>query len=90
MAHLSGDAGLVDAFEAGVDVHCAIAAEVFGRGIDEVSPNERRAAKAINFGLIYGMSAVGLARQLGISRGEAEDYIALYFDRFSGVRDFME
>ncbi len=90
MAHLSGDAGLVDAFESGVDVHCAIAAEVFGRGIDEVTPNERRAAKAINFGLIYGMSAFGLARQLGISRGEAQDYIALYFDRFSGVRDFME
>ncbi|HHW4681227.1 MAG TPA: DNA polymerase I [Xylella taiwanensis] len=90
MAHLSGDAGLVDAFESGVDVHCAIAAEVFGRRIDEVTPNERRTAKAINFGLIYGMSAFGLARQLGISRSEAQDYIALYFGRFAGVRDFME
>ncbi len=90
MAHLSGDPGLVAAFESGADVHRATAAEVFGRPIDEVTGNERRAAKAINFGLMYGMSAFGLARQLGIGRGEAQDYIALYFSRFAGVRDFME
>ncbi|MCE4341502.1 DNA polymerase I [Xanthomonas hortorum] len=90
MAHLSGDPGLVGAFESGADVHRATAAEVFGRTIDTVSNDERRAAKAINFGLMYGMSAFGLARQLGIGRGEAQDYIALYFSRYPGVRDFME
>ncbi|RZZ81656.1 DNA polymerase I [Pseudoxanthomonas winnipegensis] len=90
MAHLSGDPGLVGAFESGADVHRATAAEVFGRSIDQVTPNERRAAKAINFGLMYGMSAFGLARQLGIGRGEAQDYIALYFSRYPGVRDYME
>ncbi|MEA9758584.1 DNA polymerase I [Xanthomonas campestris pv. raphani] len=90
MAHLSGDPGLVGAFESGADVHRATAAEVFGRTIDTVSGDERRAAKAINFGLMYGMSAFGLARQLGIGRGEAQDYIALYFNRYPGVRDFME
>uniref|UniRef100_UPI000D56185A DNA polymerase I n=1 Tax=Xanthomonas fragariae TaxID=48664 RepID=UPI000D56185A len=90
MAHLSGDPGLVGAFESGADVHRATAAEVFGRTIDTVSVDERRAAKAINFGLMYGMSAFGLARQLGIGRGEAQDYIALYFSRYPGVRDFME
>ncbi|WP_349811483.1 DNA polymerase I [Xanthomonas dyei] len=90
MAHLSGDPGLVGAFESGADVHRATAAEVFGRTIDTVSNDERRAAKAINFGLMYGMSAFGLARQLGIGRGEAQDYIALYFSRYPGVRDFMD
>ncbi|MBN7136053.1 DNA polymerase I [Lysobacter enzymogenes] len=91
MAHLSQDEGLVRAFESGADVHRATAAEVFGKkSLDEVSSNERRAAKAINFGLMYGMSAFGLARQLGIGRGEAQDYIALYFSRYPGVRDFME
>ena len=90
MAHLSGDAGLVAAFEAGADIHRATAAEVFGRTLDEVTGDERRAAKAINFGLMYGMGAFGLARNLGISRGEAQDYIALYFSRYPGVRDFME
>jgi DNA polymerase-1 len=80
----------VAAFESGADVHRAPAAEVFGRPMDEVTSNERRAAKAINFGLMYGMSAFGLARQLGIGRGEAQDYIALYFSRYPGVRDFME
>ncbi|KRG71945.1 DNA polymerase I [Pseudoxanthomonas dokdonensis] len=90
MAHLSDDPGLVRAFESGADVHKATAAEVFGKSIDQVSGNERRAAKAINFGLMYGMSAFGLARQLGIGRGEAQDYIALYFSRYPGVRDFME
>ncbi len=90
MAHLSGDAGLIGAFESGADVHRATAAEVFGRPLDEVTGDERRAAKAINFGLMYGMSAFGLARNLGIGRGEAQDYIALYFSRYPGVRDFME
>ena len=90
MAHLSEDPGLVRAFEQGVDVHRATAAEVFGRALDEVTTNERRAAKAINFGLMYGMSAFGLARNLGIDRGQAQDYVALYFSRYPGVRDFME
>ncbi|MBP3983780.1 DNA polymerase I [Pseudoxanthomonas helianthi] len=90
MAHLSRDEGLLRAFASGADIHKATAAEVFGRKLEEVTPNERRAAKAINFGLMYGMSAFGLARQLGIGRGEAQDYIALYFSRYPGVRDFME
>jgi DNA polymerase-1 len=90
MAHLSEDAALVRAFESGADIHRATAAEVFGKRLEEVGPNERRAAKAINFGLMYGMGAFGLARQLGIARGEAQDYIALYFSRYPGVRDFME
>lgn len=90
MAHLSQDEGLLRAFASGTDIHKATAAEVFGRKLDQVTPNERRAAKAINFGLMYGMSAFGLARQLGIGRGEAQDYIALYFSRYPGVRDFME
>ena len=90
MAHLSGDAGLVTAFEQGLDIHRATAAEVFGLALDEVEPNQRRAAKAINFGLIYGMGAFGLARQIDVSRGEAQDYIALYFSRYPGVHDYME
>ncbi|MBA3928548.1 MAG: DNA polymerase I [Xanthomonas sp.] len=90
MAHLSQDPGLVSAFESGADIHKATAAEVFGRKLEDVTGNERRAAKAINFGLMYGMSAFGLARQLGIARGEAQDYIALYFSRYPGVRDYME
>ncbi len=90
MAHLSEDAGLLRAFAAGADIHKATAAEVFGKSLEEVSSNERRAAKAINFGLMYGMSAFGLAKQLDIGRGEAQDYIALYFSRYPGVRDFME
>ncbi|MDX2301138.1 MAG: DNA polymerase I, partial [Xanthomonadaceae bacterium] len=90
MAHLSGDAGLLAAFASGQDVHRATAAEVFGTPLAQVSGDQRRAAKAINFGLMYGMSAFGLARQLGISRGEAQDYIALYFNRYPGVRDYME
>lgn len=90
MAHLSEDAGLLRAFAAGADIHRATAAEVFGKTLEDVGGNERRAAKAINFGLMYGMSAFGLAKQLGIGRGEAQDYIALYFDRYPGVRAFME
>jgi len=90
MAHLSEDPALLRAFSSGEDIHRATAAEVFGRKVDEVTHNERRAAKAINFGLMYGMSAFGLAKQLGIARGEAQDYIALYFSRYPGVREFME
>ena len=90
MAHLSGDAGLLQAFSAGQDIHRATAAEVFGKPIDAVEPGERRAAKAINFGLIYGMSAFGLAKQIGVSRGEAQDYIGLYFSRYPGVREYMD
>ncbi len=90
MAHLSGDEGLLKAFHEGGDVHRATAAEVFGLKPEEVSANQRRAAKAINFGLMYGMSAFGLARQLGVDRGEAGDYMARYFARYPGVHAFME
>jgi DNA polymerase I len=90
MAHLSGDEGLLKAFHEGGDVHRATAAEVFGLKPEEVSSNQRRAAKAINFGLMYGMSAFGLARQLGIDRGEAGEYMARYFARYPGVHAFME
>ncbi len=90
MAHLSGDEGLLKAFHEGGDVHRATAAEVFGLKPEEVSANQRRAAKAINFGLMYGMSAFGLARQLGVDRGEASDYMARYFSRYPGVRAFMD
>lgn len=90
MAHLSGDEGLLAAFRDGVDVHRATAADVFGRTPDTVSGDERRAAKAINFGLMYGMGPHGLARQLGIGRGQASEYIDTYFARYPGVRRFMD
>ena len=90
MAHLSGDEGLLRAFHEGGDVHRATAAEVFGIAAEEVSTNQRRAAKAINFGLMYGMSAFGLARQLSVDRGEASDYMARYFSRYPGVRAYMD
>lgn len=90
MAHLSGDKGLTDAFEKGLDIHRATAAEVWGKSLDDVSDNDRRNAKAINFGLIYGMSAFGLAKQLGLPRKEAQDYIELYFERYPGVKRYME
>jgi len=90
MAHLSGDKGLTDAFEKGLDIHRATAAEVWGKTLDDVSDNDRRNAKAINFGLIYGMSAFGLAKQLGLPRKEAQDYIDLYFERYPGVKRYME
>ncbi|MGH8090821.1 MAG: DNA polymerase, partial [Rudaea sp.] len=89
MAHLSGDAGLLAAFHGNQDVHRATAAEVFGVPPDQVDPNQRRAAKAINFGLMYGMSAWGLARQLGIDRGQANAYVKTYFERYPGVQAFM-
>ena len=90
MAHLSGDEGLLDAFSRGIDVHRATAAEVFGTTPEKVSNEERRRAKAINFGLIYGMSAFGLGKQLGIGRGEAQQYVDLYFERYPGVKAFMD
>jgi DNA polymerase-1 len=90
MAHLSGDASLVRAFAEDRDVHQATAAEVFGIELDRVSVDQRRSAKAINFGLMYGMSAFGLARQLGIGRGDAQKYMDLYFERYPGVKRYME
>lgn len=90
MAHLSGDEGLLQAFAAGADIHRVTAAEVFGVVLEAVDPQQRRAAKAINFGLIYGMSAFGLARQLGIERGAAQEYVDRYFARYPGVKAFME
>ncbi|PID62806.1 MAG: DNA polymerase I [Gammaproteobacteria bacterium] len=90
MAHLSDDEGLMRAFANDLDVHRATAAEVFGVPLDLVDDEQRRSAKAINFGLIYGMSAFGLARQLNISRGEAQDYIDVYFSRYPGVRHYMD
>jgi DNA polymerase-1 len=90
MAHLSGDAGLLGAFEADRDVHQATAAEVFGVPLDSVTADQRRSAKAINFGLIYGMSAFGLARQLGIDRSSAQRYVDLYFERYPGVKAYMD
>ena len=89
MAHLSQDEGLLKAFANELDVHSATAAEVFGVEIGEVSGDQRRKAKAINFGLIYGMSAFGLAKQLGLGRNEAQEYIDLYFARYPGVADYM-
>lgn len=90
MAHLSGDAGLLKAFNEGQDVHRATASEVFEVGLEEVSGEQRRKAKAINFGLIYGMSAFGLGKQLHIGRNEAQQYIDRYFDRYPGVADYMD
>ena len=90
MAHLSGDAGLRHAFAMGHDVHSATAAEVFGRQLEEVTQDERRTAKMINFGLIYGMSAFGLAQNLGIERATAQAYMDSYFSRYPGVRQYME
>jgi DNA polymerase-1 len=90
MAHLSADKGLLKAFAADQDVHQATAAEVFEVALDDVTADQRRSAKAINFGLMYGMSAFGLAKQLGISRGQAQEYVDLYFDRYPGVKMYMD
>ncbi|CNI50253.1 DNA polymerase I [Yersinia pekkanenii] len=90
MAHLSQDKGLLAAFAAGKDIHRATAAEVFGMPLESVTTEQRRSAKAINFGLIYGMSAFGLSRQLNIPRGEAQRYMDLYFERYPGVLEYME
>lgn len=89
MAHLSGDEGLLSAFAEDQDIHRATAAEVFGVALEDVTTDHRRSAKAINFGLIYGMSAFGLARQLGIERGAAQQYVDLYFERYPGVKRYM-
>ena len=90
MAHLSGDEGLISAFSKDADIHSATAAEVFGTVLEEVTPEQRRSAKAINFGLIYGMSAFGLARQLNVDRAAAQEYVDLYFERYPGVKAYME
>ena len=90
MAHLSGDKGLLDAFAHGKDIHKATAAEVFSVPLDEVTTEQRRSAKAINFGLIYGMSAFGLSKQLNIPRNEAQKYMDLYFERYPGVLEYMD
>jgi len=90
MAHLSQDKALLDAFAHGRDIHRATAAEVFGVSLEQVTAEQRRSAKAVNFGLIYGMSAFGLAKQLGVSRNEAQQYVDRYFERFPGVLDYME
>ncbi|HCG8601472.1 TPA: DNA polymerase I [Vibrio parahaemolyticus] len=90
MAHLSGDQALLDAFRDGKDIHAATAAEIMGVSINQVSSEQRRRAKAVNFGLIYGMSAFGLAKQLGIPRGEAQAYMDKYFERYPGVMQYME
>ena len=90
MAHLSGDTGLLGAFRDDLDVHSATAAEVFELKPKDVTADHRRSAKAINFGLMYGMSAFGLGKQLGISRGQAQEYVNLYFDRYPGVKKFMD
>ena len=89
MAHFSGDKNLTHAFNEGLDIHAATAAEVLGKEVTDVTPTERRNAKAINFGLLYGMSAFGLAKQLQMSRSEAQDYIDMYFKRYPGVKDYM-
>lgn len=89
MAHFSGDENLTRAFNEGLDIHTATAAEVLGKAVEEVSATERRNAKAINFGLLYGMSAFGLAKQLQMSRNEAQDYIDMYFERYPSVKDYM-
>ncbi|MGI9233474.1 MAG: DNA polymerase, partial [Woeseiaceae bacterium] len=90
MAHLSADEGLTNAFARELDVHRATAAEVFDLDLNDVTADQRRSAKAINFGLMYGMSAFGLAKQLGIPRGEAQAYVDLYFDRYPGVKAYMD
>ncbi|CAM4084147.1 DNA polymerase I [Vibrio neonatus] len=90
MAHLSGDKALLEAFRTGKDIHAATAAEILGVDIEQVTSEQRRRAKAVNFGLIYGMSAFGLAKQLGIARGEAQHYMDTYFERYPGVMQYME
>ena len=90
MAHLSGDEGLLAAFASDQDVHRATASEVFNTPLDAVSADQRRSAKAINFGLIYGMSAFGLAKQLGLERSQAQAYVERYFERYPGVRRYMD
>ena len=90
IAHVAGEDSMIEAFLEGVDIHARTASEVFGIPLKDMDAETRRRAKAINFGIIYGISGFGLARQLGISRGEANDYIDAYFRNFPGIRDYME
>ncbi|MEC7237617.1 MAG: DNA polymerase, partial [Pseudomonadota bacterium] len=90
VAHVAGEDSMIDAFRAGVDIHARTASEVFGVPLDQMDGETRRRAKAINFGIIYGISGFGLARQLGIRQGEARDYINAYFENFPGIRAYME
>ncbi|MBR4903514.1 MAG: DNA polymerase I, partial [Selenomonadaceae bacterium] len=90
LAHMSGDENLIDAFKKGQDIHARTASEVFGVEIDEVTPDLRRKAKAVNFGIVYGISVYGLAQDLHISRQEAGEYIVRYFERYPGVKDFLD
>jgi DNA polymerase-1 len=90
VAHVAGEQSMIEAFKDGIDIHARTASEVFGIPLDQMDAETRRRAKAINFGIIYGISAFGLARQLSIPQGEARDYIAAYFDNFPGIRDYME
>ena len=90
MAHLSEDTNLTRAFKEGLDVHASTASEIFSIPIDEVTSDHRRKAKAINFGLMYGMSAFGLGKQIGVGRNQAQDYIDLYFSKYPNVRSFMD
>ena len=90
VAHVAGESAMIEAFQEGVDIHARTASEVFGVPLDAMDGETRRRAKAINFGIIYGISGFGLARQLGISQGEARDYIAAYFENFPGIRTYMD
>ena len=90
VAHVAGEQSMIDAFRAGVDIHARTASEVFGVPLDQMDGETRRRAKAINFGIIYGISGFGLARQLGIRQGEARDYINAYFENFPGIRAYMD
>lgn len=90
MAHFSGDESLINAFKNNLDIHTATAAEIMGKELSDVTPNERRSAKAVNFGLLYGMGVFGLAKQLGVENGVAKDYIKRYFARYPAIHDYME
>ena len=90
VAHIAGENSMIEAFNSGVDIHAQTASEVFSVPLDDMTPETRRRAKAINFGIIYGISGFGLARQLGIAQGEARDYINAYFERFPGIRTYMD
>ena len=90
VAHVANESSMIEAFQAGVDIHARTASEVFAIPLDKLDSETRRRAKAINFGIIYGISAFGLARQLGIPQGEARDYIAAYFEKFPNIKAYME
>ncbi|MBO4779745.1 MAG: DNA polymerase I, partial [Selenomonadaceae bacterium] len=90
LAHMSGDTNLIDAFNRGQDIHARTAAEVFGVELDAITPDLRRKAKAVNFGIVYGISDYGLSQNLGITRKEAGEYITRYFERYPGVKNFLD